>query len=216
MSDNKIIKFPVEKVKQKKSNQVTATKWQQSTQLKKAVPATVFAILCLYVFSNSLLVSKTEEKTQLRTIASLGKHSEFQRDVAWEHRLAKQLAVKVQKRGIASVGKTPHLQDELTAGLLHNKYRVEFVSGKIVNIELADTLGQVDPTYVDGHQFLRSYKKLLPFKYENAKRTSKVKEENKVLETYKLMDSNNKVLGNVKFELDVYGRLLAMKVQNAS
>ncbi|MCB0391610.1 MAG: hypothetical protein KDD58_09970 [Bdellovibrionales bacterium] len=212
MSDNKIIKFPVEKVKQTKKQNQMATKWQQSRTFKRAVPISVLSIFCLYIFMNSVLVQKTEEKSQLRTIASLGQYSEFKRDVEWEHRLALQLSMKPQQRGIASVGRSPHLRDELTAGLLHNKYRIEFTSGKIVNIELADSIGHVDPTFVDSNKFLVSYKKLMPVNYAFAKPSSKVKEQDRILETYELMDSENKVLGSVEFKLDIYGRLLAMKV----
>lgn len=216
MSDNKIIKFPVEKVKNKKGKKTSATKLQQSDSLKKAAPVTMFTILCIYLFSNTMLMSNSEKKIESRAIASLGQFSEYQRDIAWEHQLAQQLASKPLKRGIASVGSSPKLQEELTAELLHSKYRIKFSSGKIVNIELTDTIDQVTPTYIDGHKFLTSYRQLLPINFVNAKMSSKIHENNKVHEIYNLIDSNNNVIGNVKFELDQYGRLLAMKVQNPS
>ncbi|MCB9026053.1 MAG: hypothetical protein H6625_07040 [Bdellovibrionaceae bacterium] len=216
MNDNKIIKFPMDKVKHNTSNDAKATIWQRSSHLRKATPVITLVILGFYTFSNSLLLSKTEETAGLRQIASLSSTSEFQRDVEWEHRLANQLSTKSQKRGIASVATTPVLQDELTAGLLHNKYRVEFSNGKIINIELADTLGAVDPSYIDGYHFLRTYKQLMPFKYDKVVRLSKVQEENKIHETFNLLDSKKKVIGNVHFAMDLHGRLLVMKVQNPS
>lgn len=214
MSENKIIKFPIDKVKPPTNKK--ATFGQHSQHLKRITPAITFVILAMYVPSNALFFTQTKEKVSLRKLASLGSLSEFQRDVAWEHRLAKQLAMKSQKRGIASVGTSPLLQDQLTAGFLHNKYRVEFVSGKITNIELAETLENVNPTYIDSYHFLRSYKRLMPIKYQYFEKASSVKQESKILETFELLDKDSNVKGLVKFELDSFGRLLAMKVQKNS
>jgi hypothetical protein len=210
MSENKIINVPVDKARSKKKEkqQVDTTKSQQSELLKKGVPVTLFFIASLFLYTNTLVI-KPEES---RTIAS----DDFSRDIDWEHRLAKNLAEKTSLRGIASVGRSPMLQDELTAGLLHNKYRVQFNDGKITNIELTNAIAENTPTYVDSHQFLMSYKSLFPYEYNEAIRASSEKQETKIYETYNLLDDNEEVKGKAIFELDLHGRLLTMKVQSAS
>ncbi len=209
MSENKIIKFPVDKVKKNKSKVEAQNKMAKSSgKIKKGVPVTLFFIMCLYVVNNHLMMSHHE----VRTIAS----DDHSRDTAWEHRLARQLAEKSHKRGIASVGKSPILQDELTAGFLHNKYRVQFSNGKIINIELAETMGHIEPKYVNSKDFLNSYGSLLPFTYASFKPLGTEKSHEKIIERYSLLDSEERISGEVYFELDLYGRLLAMKVQKAS
>lgn len=201
-SENKVIKFPIEKAREAKNKYNKDLTKKEF--LKKAAPATLFFVVCVFTFNNILV----KNQSSYRTIAS----DDFTRDAKWEHQLARQLAEKSPSRGIAGIAKTPQLRDELTAVFLHNKYRVEFSNGKIKNIELAELSDSFEPQYVDSGKFIKTYGELFPFSTGDVFEKLTEKENSNTREKYLFMDENKQKKGEIHFELDQYGRLLSVKI----
>jgi hypothetical protein len=210
MSQNKIIKFPSEKVKPSDANKRNLEAFSQHSSY--GIPSTILAICLLYAFVNSFVLSTKTASKEGRFIASL---DAVERNVQWEHNLARQLAAKPMKRGLASIGQAAGDQDRLVAGLLHNKYLVKFKEGKISNIEFPEGNTEIDsPSYVSSTEILTRHSHLLPVRYAKFKRSSKEVHKDRIVDTYDLFAENAKKSGQVRFELDKHGRMISMKVES--
>lgn len=145
-----------------------------------------------------------------RSLASVGDVGRTLRDPQFERTLAKKLS-KMSSRDLASVGRTPTFEDRLRFEYLEGKYAVRMAAGKVKEIEFASFPDA--PKYLnDRAEFLRSYEELMPVKFDTAKSASREVMPKKIHETYQLVQ-NDKVEAEVQFELDLYGRLLSMKVE---
>jgi hypothetical protein len=156
-------------------------------------------------------ISGNDRAVQSRSLASVGESGRGLRDPNYEQSLARKLS-KLSSRDIASVGRMPSFEDRLRFGYLEGKYALRMNSGKIQEIEFASAPDA--PKYLnDRVQFLTLYKDLLPVDFEQARNVGREVMPKKIHETYQLVQ-NDRVEAEVRFELDLYGRLLSMKVES--
>ena len=208
--ENKVLEFPVEKAKAKKSEVVESNE-EATFSKSQFVSATSLFVVLLFAAVNTSVFSGHKRDVQSRGLASLGELEEVTRDIRWEHALASHLANKPMQRSIASIGQRTTKKDALLVSLLHNKYSVKFEQGKIVSIQLPpDALDR--PEYIDGHKFLSKHKSLMSIQYASAKMINEKREENRKFETYDLLSQSQKTLGQVQFEMDKFGRMISMHV----
>jgi hypothetical protein len=161
--------------------------------------------------SASDMVAMNTHGVQSRSLASVGDAGRSLRDQRFEKDLAKKLS-KLSSRDIASVGRAPSNEDRLRFGYLEGKYALRMNSGKISEIEFASSPDA--PKYLnDRVEFLKSHKELMPVDFEVARNVSREVLPKSIQETYQLVQ-NDQVGAEVRFELDLYGRLISMKVES--
>lgn len=236
MNDNKkpqdnVIQFPGRK-KEAEKNDSPATPKNQSTpppapkpeKDKKTMAAGVLAVLLMTVAVNrytfdAAIIHKTDmasfaQTANGRAIASLDRAS-WNRDAAWEKRLAEKLA-SPQVRSTASlgIGRSATKEEKLRWGILEEKYTINYTADdhKINSILLQDTISS--PAYIlDRSKFLKEYGHLFQNAFETAKLKSTEKSSDKTVENYTLFDKENRPKGEARFELDRHKRLISLKVE---
>ncbi len=217
-AQGKVIQFPG--VTAERATLVAEEKALRTSNMKKPIMALASTVLIATVVNYFVpQTSKTASEqmamnshgVQTRSLASLGDAGRTLRDPNFEKNLAQKLS-KLSSRDIASVGRVPTYEDRLRFGYLEGKYALRMNDGKLSEIEFSQ--GPDAPKYLnDRAEFLTTYKDLMPVEFESTKSISREILPKMIHETYQLV-SNDKVTAEVRFELDLYGRLISMKVES--
>lgn len=220
----KVIQFPGSKerathVATSEHHDVTEQSWLSKLGVKKSIYGLASVVLVATVVnfvsspsetSESKMMAQNSHGVQSRSLASVGTVARSLRDANFEKSLASKLS-KMSSRDIASVGRVPTFEDRLRFEYLEGKYSVRMHDGKLKEIEFASSPDS--PKYLnDRAGFIKSYKGLMPVSFDSAKSVSREVMPQKIYETYQLVQ-NDSIAGEVQFELDLYGRLISMKVE---
>lgn len=221
--DNNVIEFPADKVQQKRTQEAPSTSSPVSFEIEKKrllLSGSIVSLLFIASIINTSLLNgpaNSTDRSAGRSIASVDGSAHFQRDEDYERKLARQLS-QHSARAPASLGTPPSAVDKLRFGFLEGKYAVRFANGKVREIEFTDSANASDePRYLtDRAKFLSEYKGLLSVPFATAKSQTREIENKKVHETYKLFGDGLRPVGVAIFEMDIYGRLLSMKVESTN
>lgn len=118
------------------------------------------AILFVFAFSFSFnefikLTQSEKTNTDSRSVASFDDRAVSQKEINWEHELAKSLHNQGHDGKIAE---RPTAMDQLVFGILQGKYNIEIVDGSVKSIRLknSETVG-ID---TNPEQILKDYKSI--------------------------------------------------------
>ncbi len=179
-------------------------------QKKVLVSASLFSIVLVATLANRTLLSHSIAPSASSQNESRGLASVDNELITKPQTLIIQELSKSTERQPASLGRTPTAEEKLRFGLLEGKYMIRFSKGKITQIQFHDDMQSGVPKYVESPKsFLESHRDLLAVPFEHAVLNDKKIYPTKVLEIYDLVQTN-KPVGQVQFELDIYGRLLSM------
>lgn len=218
--DNQILQFPKEKSK-------------RVQRLKKAEGQKLFLTLSLMSFILVAVLSNEHLMKQQRPVYLISDNSTHSidqvnraiasaqpmnlfRDVEWEHDLAKRLAAK-EDRQPASTPQKVTLFDELRYGVLAGKYRIisardlDAKGPQVKEVEYIDSQELADrPVQIsDRREFLKSYGQLLPVQFAQAT----LAQTKDGVETWNLVSSEGKTVGEVQMRFDEAKHFLGLKVQ---
>lgn len=212
----KMLKFPKEK-----SKRVTALQKAETKRLFASLSIISFILVAVFVSDfitrenrPVYVISDNNRNLQNlnRAIASAQPMNMF-RDVEWEHQLAKKLG-QMEERKPASIGQGANLTDQLRYGELAGKYRLIEKSldqgGRVKEIEYVDSLEAGDrPIYLrDREGFLSEYRKAFAVPFEK----TQLDQSNKKEESYRLLDTQGRVIGKASFQFDEEGHFVSLKV----
>jgi len=183
-----------------------------------AVAASLILVFFVATVSNNIIFQEHAEvagrsNLNSRSIASINGQAIGQMHLDWEENLAERLSTPTT-RGIASLGRHPTIEEKLRFGLLEGKYAVRYENGKVREIEYTHFGEEKSfPKYVnDRVAFIKKYQKLLPVEPKTIVSTGSEIKSNRIHESYNLLNEGKVIVASIKFELDVHGRLLSMKV----
>jgi len=163
------------------------------------------------------ILAGSPDRTQMidRAIASAQPY-DLVEDIQIENDFAKRLSN--QERAPAAIGTHPSRLDELRFGPLAGKYRILEQNSKVTQLNYVESQDVTDrPIFLrDRESFLKSYHDLLLIQYQEAKMTDRRTQSTSTYETFDLLDKRGNVTGQVEFQMDEVGRLLSMKVQEAT
>ena len=212
-----VISFPAEKVSPSKVVELPVVKKepknsQRSNWLYGSL-AMVF-LTALLINSNDNVQFNSQDR-ESRSLASVGAEIGLERNESLEKKIAKSLSATSAQRKPASFGQTPSPADEFKFGFLESKYSVKFYQGKVQEVQFADAPNQnVEPRYLSNRmQFINKHKELFPVPFSSTVSLNREVVDQRIHETYALLNSDQAKVGQISFELDVYGRLLGMKVK---
>lgn len=221
MTDNQdkkdnVISFPTEKVSSPKVVELPVVKKTSTTALRSnwLYGSLAMVFLTALVINTNDSVNLGAPDKESRSLASVGAGMGLVRNVNLERNIAQTIS-KPGNRQPASFGKSPSVADEFKFGFLESKYAVKFYQGKVQEVEFADVPNQnVEPRYLSNRmQFINQYRELFPVPFSSTVSVNREVVDQRIHETYALLDSDQSKVGQVSFELDVYGRLLGMKVK---
>lgn len=186
-------------------------------QAKIAVSTSLISVVLLVTLANNALLAPKASEAQSvavsTTIPSRGIASVSIGAPEEERALVKHVA-SLSLNETASIGRKPSRLDEFSFGYLEGKYHVEGENGKVAEVEFSnDPNTGNDPKEIsDRAQFLRDHKDVLSVKYESAIRVSSSTLDEKIVESYQLLNSYNMPVARVDFKLSSNNGLLYMKV----
>lgn len=177
--------------------------------VKLVISTSLLSVLILATVANSNLLSgesQIETSRSGRGVASVQTGTS-----AWEDRLAEKLASTSLKHE-AAFGRAPSSTEQFTFGALEGKYAVRFENGKVQEFSFAEPKSDAQPIIVvDRAAFLKSYRSVLPVRFETVERVEVTQEAQQTYERYKLFDSKGLYVGSVEFRLDLTNRVLSMR-----
>ncbi|MCB0407594.1 MAG: hypothetical protein KDD34_05270 [Bdellovibrionales bacterium] len=213
-NENNVIHFPHEKVSPAKVIDLPVERYQPHKPSKGKWGLGAF----LTVFMGAILLNSTDFSNvplgdkQSRSLASVGQYETAPRDVHFEKSIAEKIS-QSSARQPASLGRQPSRADEFRFGFLESKYAVKFYQGKVQEVEFTNSSQNLEPRYLSDRQaFLNANKDLFAIPYTSTMSLNREVVGQKIHETYALLNSNQTKVGKISFELDIYGRLLGMKV----
>lgn len=221
-SESNVIEFPKEKrvsVSEIAENVVSlpvAYKKQERSKRREWIVGSLASIFVLALIVNQQSSETINIQTQQsRSLASVSPYAVQARDTKYE----KAMVAKIAEEGVrkpASLGYVPTQADDFQYGFLESKYAVKFYQGKVQELSFTEAPHiKVEPRYLkDRPQFLSDYRELFPMSFSSARSVNREITDEKIMETYELISVHQTKVGQVHFELDKYGRLLAMKVSS--
>lgn len=154
-----------------------------------------------------------------RAIASVGEHAlqPEERDPQWEKTMAKDLAGRTP-RELASLrlGERPSLEDKLRFSVLKSQYSVLMNEGKLSEISWTESATENAIYITDRSRFITQFRDLLPMHFSTVVSEHRQEGQRETFETFALMNENQTKVGEVRFGLDRYGRLLNVVVASTS
>ncbi len=212
-----VISFPADKVSAPKVIELPIVKsrskgLQRSHWLYGSL-AMVF-LAALLMNSNDSLQFNSQSR-ESRSLASVGVTVGLERNEFLEKKIAQSISSPAAQRRPASFGKSPSPADEFKFGFLESKYAVKFYQGKVQEVEFAGTPSQnIEPRYLSNRtQFINKYKNLFSVPFSSTVSLNREVVDQRIHETYALLNAGHAKVGQISFELDVYGRLLGMKIK---
>ncbi len=176
--------------------------------VKLVISTSLLSVLILATVANTNLLSA---ESQSETASGRGVASVQTGTTAWEDRLAEKLAVTSLKHE-AAFGRAPSSTEQFTFGALEGKYAVRFENGKVQEFSFAEPQSDQQPIIVvDRAAFLKSYRSVLPVRFETVERMEVTNEAQQTFERYKLVDAKGLFVGSVEFRLDLTNRVLSMR-----
>lgn len=137
------------------------------------------------------------------------------RDAAWEKSVAESLAsVEVREPASAAIGHKPNLDASVRYGALERKYTIlrDLKRDEVESIVLQDKVSE--PTLIkDRAEFLATYGKWVSGKYSFAELKSSEVNQGGRVESFALFDSKRRAYALVRFEMDSFQGLLALRLQ---
>lgn len=213
---------PVEPAPQKPSSGKTKSKPKRT---QKAMASTLGVLALSLVFNYQIDHLNQSETMSMASVQSRGRFPSavdgsrrtvrFERDAAWEKRLAESLA-RSKTRDIASsaIGRPATAEEKLRWGVLGNKYTIlyENSADRIQSISLQNK--EFSPSYLrDREEFLQRFGELFVGDVASTELSSVERTSEMTIELYKVYGKNGQLNREVRFELDRYDRLLSLKVQ---
>lgn len=201
--DNKVLEFPKAKSFRKRL--------MDRTQDQRAVLGlSIVSVLVISIFLNEWIIksqSKMDSMTSGREIASFDDRDSAE-NVAWEHDLAQRLSQE-KAEAKSMMAEKPTLKDELVFGFLEGKYKTHINNSKIEGFDFTSAQAGDQPLVIrEKAEFLKIFKTVFSLNY------SKVELDHREgsMESYKLLSSLGKIVGEAHFDLDDRGRVLSFKL----
>jgi hypothetical protein len=202
MSDSNVIDLDAKR-REKEGNTL-------NRDAQKSIAATfLVGFLALGIVVNYVLVEKPGNQASSREVASAGSESDNKH---WKKWLSERLK-EDRGRFIASIGSRPTLAQELSMGYFEGKYRIVMKGAHVEMAEFTD-VDNDRPKYIESRpEFISKYGVLFSEDYAQYKLLDQSATESSQIETFALLNKDNKQVGKVKFEMDPFGRLLSLSVQ---
>lgn len=122
--------------------------------------------------------------------------------------------LRAGERDVASLGSHPTLEERFRLETLEGKYAVRFQGGHVEEARYIEPISSLSqPMYIpDRASFLAQHHRLMADSVSQVVHKSEERTEDKFTEVYSLLDSSHQVLGEAFFEMDRYGRVLAIRI----
>ena len=217
---NKILQFPKSKTKKAES-----LKHKEARNFTVAVSLLSLVLMAIFLNDNMTQSNReiyfvgngTDLEKLNRAIAS-ARPVTFYRDLEWEGKVVEKLNSGLNRSPASSTARV-QLIDQLRFGELHGKYRLvqENSTGNtgpslVKEIEYVESLDAGDQPIVlrSPQNFLEQYKEAFAPHFES----TQLDQRRGNLETYRLLNSNKKLVGNAAFKLDGSGRVLSIRLSS--
>lgn len=211
-----VISFPSDKVSPPKVVELPVVKKEsRSSQRSNWLYGSLAMVFLTAVLINSNDSQNSVNDNGSRSLASVGAEIGLERNESFEKKIAKTISSTTIQRRPASFGQAPSPADDFKFGFLESKYAVKFYQGKVQEVEFADSPNQnIEPRYLSNRmKFINKHKNLFSVPFSSTVSLNREVVDQRIHETYALLNSDQAKVGQISFELDVYGRLLGMKVK---
>jgi len=190
--------------------------WEGAVKKQIILAGSLLSIVLSATVTNEIINSTEDGSTSLSSVSSDGRApaSAPTGTSEWEDQVAQSIS-KMPLSETMKIGRKPSSLDRLRIEFLEGKYAVRLnTDGRLQNVEFSQVDGGQDqPKYVnDRETFLQNYRELLPEKFERAERSVSKQVDQNFVEIYKLVGSNQQVLGTAEFQLDPAGRLISLAI----
>jgi hypothetical protein len=153
-----------------------------------------------------------------RAVASVSDHAIVpeERDSEWEKFMANEISSG--SRGPASVrmGQRPSLEDRLRFGVLKSQYFLDLTDGKLNEIRWTESQEDTAVYVTDRARFLVDYRDIMPMKFSVAVPEQRQEISGEIFETFALVGSDQIKVGEARFGLDRYGRLMSLVLSGST
>ncbi len=211
MNQNKIINFPLHKIKNKILDNYTSS--PLSSQQKRILIATLLmsVFLVVTIVNTSNVSNPGVVVTQSRSVASV-------RAPAMASTFEKSVIARYTNEATNSaihLGQRPSKIEGLAFGELSGSYLISLESGKISAIHVADKReSNYKPQKIrSSHSFLEQYKGVLAISFRNANKTFEKLNSHTKLEEFDLIDAQNQRVGVATFTYDKQGYFISLQIE---
>ncbi|MGE3974942.1 MAG: hypothetical protein AB7F59_10490 [Bdellovibrionales bacterium] len=184
-------------------------------QRKVLVSASLVSVLAAVIIANQTLLKKQDTHSSSRSLASAERFERVDADqLAWQKKLAHELADSKGQRELASLGRPPNAFDQLRFGFFEGKYSFQLEHGKIKEVNFVDSGVSGDrPKYInDVNSFLVENKSSFYIDYSKVEKGLEEHIGGFKIENYALY-KNTALLGWAQVFMDDSGRTHAIKLR---
>jgi hypothetical protein len=216
-----VIKFPGGKNKPVTTTENQPPRGMPATTRSPAKALVGIAVMAVLSLSANRWLNKDGAAEQAssggRAIASVGQDHAIEpgeRDADWERNLAKEISSSERSPASVRVGQRPTLEDQLRFSELRSQYFLDLTDGKLNEIRFTRQTAGDDENVVhlkDRAAFLMKYKSLIPMDFAAASSITREETATGIAETFALLNGDQVKVGEARFSLDKYGRLMGLK-----
>ncbi|OQW49301.1 MAG: hypothetical protein A4S09_12360 [Proteobacteria bacterium SG_bin7] len=209
MSQNKVVNFPIHKVKSKVMPDYSSSPLniEQKRILISALLVSVFLVVTIL---------NTSEPTQSRSIASVSERMPNSLSTSFEKSVIAKYTNNLAQP-VAHLGTRPSKIEGLAFGTLNGSYLVSLDSGKITRIKVAErSTTNYNPQKIkSANSFLEQYKNLLAVEFKSANKTHEKLTSEVKLEEFDLINSDQQRVGIATFTFDKAGYFISLQIEKS-
>ncbi len=211
MTQNKIINFPLHKIKNKILPNYTSA--PLSTEQKRLLIATLLMSVFLVVtiintntFSNIDAAPQARSSRDLASIAVRMPNmtSSFEKSIIAKY-------TSEASKSPVHIGGRPSKIEGLAFGALSGSYLIGLDSGKVSSIRVADK--KIAQRINSAGQFLEQYKAVFAINYKTASKTFEKQTSESKQEEFDLIDAQNQRVGIATFTFDKAGYFISLQIE---
>lgn len=213
-----IIQFPGQKGPASQNEKAVSTKPERKFSPRQwLIAGSLLSVILASVATNRMTFKDVESlemsSTGGRGLASVGRS--MHRNTTWEKSLAESLA-SADVRGPASfnIGREVTMEDSLRHGKFEN-YSMSF-TGAGHELRSIEWQGDKNVVYMTPEEFFRDYGQLVNKRFKEARVTGEpqVNEKGQIVESYMIIDVDNRPVQEVKVGTDRHGRFFSFEISS--
>lgn len=214
MNQNKIINFPLHKIKNKIFSNYNSS--PLSTDQKRILIATMLmsVFLVVTIINTSTFSTNSIAQSSSRSSRSIASIRMPTMATSFEKSIIARYTNEATKTPV-HLGQRPSKIEGLAFGTLGGSYRISLESGKIAGIRVADRKeGNYNPQKLkSAHYFLEQYKGVLAISFKNANKTFEKLTHDSKQEEFDLVDIDNHRVGVATFTFDKMGYFVSLQIE---